>query len=159
MIWYHTCVMCVLFFFSSRRRHTRCALVTGVQTCALPIYRVSSDVGDLVRTVIVDSTVTCRMKRDAVISNHRIQAGDVIVGLASYGQASYEQTYNGGMGSNGLTSARHDVFNKTIAKRFPERSDPPVPYTPVFAAPKALAYTPDIPGPQTTHVGKNTRPP
>src|SRR5690606_33726806 len=72
----------------------------------------TADVGDLVRTIIVDSTVTCRMRRKDVITNDRIQAGDVIVGLASYGQATYEQSYNGGMGSNGLTSARHDVFEK-----------------------------------------------
>ena len=72
----------------------------------------TADVGDLVRTIIVDSTVTCRMKIAEVISNHTIQNGDVIVGLASYGQATYESEYNGGMGSNGLTSARHDVFEK-----------------------------------------------
>ncbi|HBG87823.1 MAG TPA: phosphoribosylformylglycinamidine cyclo-ligase, partial [Marinilabiliaceae bacterium] len=71
----------------------------------------TADVGDLVRTIIVDSTVTCRMRRESVISNHRIQAGDVIVGMASFGKASYEDEYNGGMGSNGLTSARHDVFS------------------------------------------------
>src|SRR5690606_36933313 len=70
----------------------------------------TADVGDLVRTVIVDSTVTCRLRRDAVIDNARIQAGDVVVGLASHGQATYEKEYNAGMGSNGLTSARHDVF-------------------------------------------------
>ena len=74
--------------------------------------------GDLVRTIIVDSTVTCRMKRSDVISNDRIKAGDVIVGLSSYGQASYETEYNGGMGSNGLTSARHDVFAKYLAKKY-----------------------------------------
>ena len=78
----------------------------------------TADVGDLVRTIIVDSTVVCRMKRADVISNHTIQDGDVIVGLASHGQASYEKEYNGGMGSNGLTSARHDVFNKTLAKKY-----------------------------------------
>ena len=114
----------------------------------------TADVGDLVRTIIVDSTVTCRMKRDAVISNHRIQAGDVIVGLASYGQASYEQAYNGGMGSNGLTSARHDVFHKTIADRFPESYDPAVPYELVFAGTKALTDAIDIPGYGQTTVGK-----
>jgi len=93
----------------------------------------TADVGDLVRTLIVDSTVTCRMKREDVISNHRIKAGNVIVGLASYGQASYEKEYNGGMGSNGLTSARHDVFNKKIAEKYPESYDPAVPYELVFS--------------------------
>lgn len=84
----------------------------------------TADVGDLVRTIIVDSTVTARAKRSDIISNHNIKAGDVIVGLASFGQASYEDCYNGGMGSNGLTSARHDVFNKRLAKDFPETYDP-----------------------------------
>ncbi|MBD1421734.1 AIR synthase related protein [Sphingobacterium chuzhouense] len=93
----------------------------------------TADVGDLVRTIIVDSTVTCRMKREDVISNHRIQAGNVIVGLASYGQASYEKEYNGGMGSNGLTSARHDVFHKYVAEKYPESYDPAVPYELVFS--------------------------
>lgn len=83
----------------------------------------TADLGDLVRTVVVDSTVTARMKRSEVISNDRIQPGDVIVGLASYGQASYEQQYNGGMGSNGLTSARHDVFHKSVGQQFPETYD------------------------------------
>lgn len=87
----------------------------------------TADVGDLVRTIIVDSTVTCRMKREDVISNHRIQPGDVIVGLSSYGQASYEENYNGGMGSNGLTSARHDVFANYLAQKYPESFDPQVP--------------------------------
>lgn len=87
----------------------------------------TADVGDLVRTIIVDSTVTCRMKREDVIDNGNIQAGDVIVGLSSYGQASYENEYNGGMGSNGLTSARHDVFNSRLKERFPESFDPLVP--------------------------------
>lgn len=98
----------------------------------------TADVGDLVRTIIVDSTVTCRMKRDEVISNHTIQNGDVIVGLASYGQASYESEYNGGMGSNGLTSARHDVFDKTIANLYPESFDPAVPFDLVFSGGKKL---------------------
>ena len=79
----------------------------------------TADVGDLVRTIIVDSTVTCRMKREDVIDNARIQAGDVIVGLASYGQATYENEYNGGMGSNGLTSARHDVFCEILSTKIP----------------------------------------
>jgi len=87
----------------------------------------TADVGDLVKTIIVDSTVTCRMKRSDVISNHTIQPGDVIVGLASFGQATYEKEYNGGMGSNGLTSARHDVFAKYLAEKYPESYDGAVP--------------------------------
>ena len=87
----------------------------------------TADVGDLVRTIIVDSTVTCRMKRSDIIDNARIQAGDVIVGLASFGQATYEKSYNGGMGSNGLTSARHDVFAKYLAEKYPESFDAAVP--------------------------------
>jgi phosphoribosylformylglycinamidine cyclo-ligase len=83
----------------------------------------TADVGDLVKTIIVDSTVVCRMKRNEVIDNAEIRAGDVIVGLASYGQASYEDEYNSGMGSNGLTSARHDIFNKEVAKKYPETYD------------------------------------
>ncbi|NJO68181.1 MAG: phosphoribosylformylglycinamidine cyclo-ligase [Bacteroidetes bacterium] len=86
----------------------------------------TADVGDLVRTIIVDSTVVCRMKRSDVISNHRIQPGDVIVGLSSSGKASYERQYNGGMGSNGLTSARHDVFSNYLAQKYPESYDPGV---------------------------------
>ena len=93
----------------------------------------TADVGDLVRTIIVDSTVTCRMKRSDVISNDRIKAGDVIVGLSSYGQASYETEYNGGMGSNGLTSARHDVFAKYLAKKYPESYDNSVPEELVYS--------------------------
>ncbi len=114
----------------------------------------TADVGDLVRTIIVDSTVTCRMKREDVISNHRIQAGDVIVGLASYGQASYEREYNGGMGSNGLTSARHDVFHKRIAKRFPESYDPAVPDELVFSGSKSLTDPIEIPGHGSITAGK-----
>jgi len=87
----------------------------------------TADVGDLVKTIIVDSTVVCRMRKEEVISNHTIQAGDVIVGLESFGQATYEKEYNGGMGSNGLTSARHDVFHKKLAERFPESYDAAVP--------------------------------
>jgi len=93
----------------------------------------TADVGDLVRTIIVDSTVTCRMKRDEVISNHNIKAGDVIVGLSSSGTASYEKEYNGGMGSNGLTSARHDVFAKYLADKYPESFDPSVPSDLVYS--------------------------
>lgn len=83
----------------------------------------TADVGDLVRTIIVDSTVSCRMKRSDVIDNANIKDGDVIVGLASYGQATYEESYNGGMGSNGLTSARHDIFGKEVARKYPESFD------------------------------------
>lgn len=83
----------------------------------------TADVGDLVRTIIVDSTVSCRMKRSDVINNANIKGGDVIVGLASYGQATYEESYNGGMGSNGLTSARHDIFSKEVARKYPESFD------------------------------------
>ena len=87
----------------------------------------TADVGDLVRTIIVDSTVTCRMRRSDVINNENIASGDVIVGLSSYGQATYEKTYNGGMGSNGLTSARHDVFCKAVAEKYPQTYDHAVP--------------------------------
>ncbi|WP_257656565.1 AIR synthase related protein [Parapedobacter lycopersici] len=107
----------------------------------------TADVGDLVRTVIVDSTVTCRMKRDEVISNDRIRAGDVIVGFASYGQATYEQAYNGGMGSNGLTSARHDVFQKAIAAKYPESYDAAIPQELVFSGSKSLT--------DAIHIGDN----
>jgi phosphoribosylformylglycinamidine cyclo-ligase len=93
----------------------------------------TADVGDLVRTIIVDSTVTARMKRSNVIDNANIQAGDVIVGLASYGQATYEKGYNGGMGSNGLTSARHDVFANELAQKFPESFDAAVPSDLVYS--------------------------
>jgi phosphoribosylformylglycinamidine cyclo-ligase len=98
----------------------------------------TADVGDLVRTIIVDSTVTCRIERDKIISNDNIQNGDVIVGLSSYGQASYETEYNGGMGSNGLTSARHDVFDKSVADAYPESFDPAVPFDLVFSGGKKL---------------------
>ena len=98
----------------------------------------TADVGDLVRTIIVDSTVVRRMKRSDVISNHNIQDGDVIVGLASFGQSTYETEYNGGMGSNGLTSARHDVFKKELAEKFPESFDPSVPSNLVYSGSKSL---------------------
>ncbi|NHA04378.1 phosphoribosylformylglycinamidine cyclo-ligase [Mucilaginibacter sp. HC2] len=114
----------------------------------------TADVGDLVRTIIVDSTVTCRMKREDVISNHRIQPGDVIVGLASYGQANYEKEYNGGMGSNGLTSARHDVFNKTIADKYPESYDAAIPYELIFSGSKNLTDKIDIGNNQSVTAGK-----
>ena len=93
----------------------------------------TADVGDLVRTIIVDSTVTCRMKRSDIIDNANIKPGDVIVGLASYGQATYEKEYNGGMGSNGLTSARHDVFSKYLAEKYPESFDGEVPSDLVYS--------------------------
>ena len=93
----------------------------------------TADVGDLVRTIIVDSTVTCRMKRSDVINNANIRPGDVIVGLASFGQATYETQYNGGMGSNGLTSARHDVFSKYLAEKYPESYDKAVPEDLVYS--------------------------
>lgn len=93
----------------------------------------TADVGDLVRTIIVDSTVTCRMRRDQVIDNANISSGDVIVGLASFGKADYEKEYNGGMGSNGLTSARHDVFAKYLANKYPESYDSAVPEELVYS--------------------------
>lgn len=98
----------------------------------------TADVGDLVRTIIVDSTVTCRMKRADVINNANIKGGDVIVGLSSSGQATYEDTYNGGMGSNGLTSARHDVFAKYLAEKYPESFDAAVPEDLVYSGRKKL---------------------
>lgn len=98
----------------------------------------TADVGDLVKTIIVDSTVTARMKKADVISNHTIQDGDVIVGLASFGKASYETMYNGGMGSNGLTSARHDVFHKYLAEKYPESYDSAVPSDLVYSGSKKL---------------------
>ena len=104
----------------------------------------TADVGDLVRTIIVDSTVTCRMKRADVIDNANIRPGDVIVGLASYGQATYEKEYNGGMGSNGLTSARHDVFAKYLAEKYPESYDHAVPQELVYSG--ALRLTDSVEG-------------
>jgi phosphoribosylformylglycinamidine cyclo-ligase len=104
----------------------------------------TADVGDLVRTVIVDSTVTARLQRSDVIDNSRIQAGDVIVGLASFGKASYEEQYNGGMGSNGLTSARHDVFDHHYARKYPESFDPGVPLELVYSG--KFKLTDELPG-------------
>ncbi|HPY82768.1 MAG: AIR synthase-related protein [Bacteroidales bacterium] len=101
----------------------------------------TADVGDLVRTIIVDSTVVARMKRDDVISNHTISHADVIVGLSSYGQATYEQKYNGGMGSNGLTSARHDVFANYLSQKYPESFDPHVPHDLVYSGSYSLTQT------------------
>ena len=103
----------------------------------------TADVGDLVRTIIVDSTVTCRMRRADVIDNANIAGGDVIVGLASYGQATYETSYNGGMGSNGLTSARHDVFAKYLAEKYPESYDAAVPEELVYSGHVALTDSVD----------------
>ena len=105
----------------------------------------TADVGDLVRTIIVDSTVVARMKRSDVVSNHNIQDGDVIVGLSSFGQSTYETEYNGGMGSNGLTSARHDVFGKELATKFPESFDPSVPSDLVYSGSKKLTDATDSP--------------
>lgn len=116
-------------------------LLEGLRNQGIGIHSTggeTADVGDLVRTIIVDSTVVCRMKRSDVISNRTIQAGDVIVGLASFGQATYEEEYNGGMGSNGLTSARHDVFNKTLAEKYPESFDPAVPSDLVYSGSRNL---------------------
>lgn len=104
----------------------------------------TADVGDLVRTIIVDSTVIARMRRDEVIDNGNIKPGQVIVGLASHGQADYEEVYNGGMGSNGLTSARHDVFNKLIAEKYPESFDPSVPSNLVYSG--SVSLTEEVKG-------------
>lgn len=104
----------------------------------------TADVGDLVRTIIVDSTVVARMRRDEVIDNANIRPGDVIVGMASYGQATYEDNYNGGMGSNGLTSARHDVFNKLVAEKYPESFDPAVPADLVYSG--SVSLTEEVEG-------------
>jgi len=101
----------------------------------------TADVGDLVRTIIVDSTVTARIKRSEVINNANIKAGDVIVGLASFGQATYEKEYNGGMGSNGLTSARHDVFEKYLAEKYPESFDHAVPEDLIYSGKTKLTDT------------------
>jgi phosphoribosylformylglycinamidine cyclo-ligase len=116
-------------------------LLAELRNMGVSIYSTggeTADVGDLVRTIIVDSTVTCRMKRSDVINNANIKGGDVIVGLASYGQATYESEYNGGMGSNGLTSARHDVFNHLLAEKYPESFDAAVPDELVYSGAKNL---------------------
>ncbi|MBL0013356.1 MAG: phosphoribosylformylglycinamidine cyclo-ligase [Flavobacterium sp.] len=116
-------------------------LIAELKTFGVTIHSTggeTADVGDLVRTIIVDSTVTARMKRSDVIDNANIQAGDVIVGLASFGQSTYEKSYNGGMGSNGLTSARHDVFNHELAKKYPESFDNQVPVELVYSGQKNL---------------------
>jgi phosphoribosylformylglycinamidine cyclo-ligase len=111
-------------------------LLASLREMGINIYSTggeTADVGDLVRTIIVDSTVTCRMKRADVISADKISAGNVIVGLSSSGQATYENEYNGGMGSNGLTSARHDVFASYLAQKYPESFDPEVPSELVYS--------------------------
>jgi phosphoribosylformylglycinamidine cyclo-ligase len=112
------------------------SLLSDLRDMGIGIYSTggeTADVGDLVRTIIVDSTVVARMRRDEVITNKNIRPGDVIVGLESYGKATYEKEYNGGMGSNGLTSARHDVFNKSLATKFPESFDPSIPTDLVYS--------------------------
>ncbi|MDR2409816.1 MAG: phosphoribosylformylglycinamidine cyclo-ligase, partial [Bacteroidales bacterium] len=106
----------------------------------------TADVGDLVRTIIVDSTVVCRLKRTDIIDNAHIKAGNVIVGLSSYGQSSYEDAYNGGMGSNGLTSARHDVFNKSLIKKYPESFDAGIPENIVYSGAYNLTDPSEIEG-------------
>ena len=111
-------------------------LIEDLKTFGVTIHSTggeTADVGDLVRTIIVDSTVTARIKRSDVVDNANIKAGDVIVGLESFGQATYEKSYNGGMGSNGLTSARHDVFSKYLAKKYPESFDASVPEDLVYS--------------------------
>ena len=116
-------------------------LLQSLRDMGIGIYATggeTADVGDLVRTIIVDSTVTCRMRREDVIDNANIRPGDVIVGLASFGQASYESTYNGGMGSNGLTSARHDVLNKYLAEKYPESYDHEIPDELVYSGEKRI---------------------
>lgn len=123
-------------------------IINGTEEClemlrnhGIEIYSTggeTADVGDLVRTIAVNSTLIARMKRENVISNHTIQGGDVIVGLASYGKAIYEQSYNGGMGSNGLTSARHDVLNKVYASKYPESFDDAIDLDLVYSGQKML---------------------
>ncbi|KAB5487582.1 AIR synthase related protein [Flagellimonas hadalis] len=123
------------------------ALISDLKKHGITIHSTggeTADVGDLVRTIIVDSTVTARMKRSQVIDNANIVAGDVIVGLASYGKATYETEYNGGMGSNGLTSARHDVFGKYLAQKYPESYDASVPEELVYSGQTQL--TDVVPG-------------
>lgn len=115
-----------------------CSEMQALGISIFPTGGETADVGDLVRTIIVDSTVTCRMKKSEVISADRIKAGNVIVGLASSGKATYEKEYNGGMGSNGLTSARHDVFANYLAKKYPESFDPSIPGELVYSGSKRL---------------------
>lgn len=125
------------------------AILANLRNYGIEIYSTggeTADVGDLVRTIIVDSTVIARMKRSEVISNSNIKAGNVIVGFASSGQASYENEYNGGMGSNGLTSARHDVFGKNVAVKFPESFDPSIPENLAYSGKLNLTSPTGIPG-------------
>lgn len=124
-------------FLAEMREHGVGIYSTGGET---------ADVGDLVRTIIVDSTVTARIKKEDIISNHNIQDGDVIVGLESFGQATYETEYNGGMGSNGLTSARHDVFAKYIAEKYPESFDPSIPNDLVYSGNLKLTDETEVKG-------------
>ncbi len=124
-------------------------ILASLRNYGIEIYSTggeTADVGDLVRTIIVDSTVIARMKRSEVISNSNIKAGNVIVGLASSGQASYENQYNGGMGSNGLTSARHDVFGKNVALKFPESFDTSIPENLAYSGKLSLTSPTGIPG-------------
>lgn len=116
-------------------------LLAKLRSLGVGIYSTggeTADVGDLVRTIIVDSTVTCRMPRKNIIDNANIRPGDVIVGLASYGQATYEEEYNGGMGSNGLTSARHDVFSHILQEKYPETCDPNLPAELIYSGSRKL---------------------
>jgi len=123
--------------------------LTRLRSFGIEIYSTggeTADVGDLVRTIIVDSTVIARMKRSEVITNSNIRAKDVIVGLSSFGKATYENEYNGGIGSNGLTSARHDVFNKSVGKKYPESYDPAVPEQFVYSGKAGLTSGTGIAG-------------
>jgi phosphoribosylformylglycinamidine cyclo-ligase len=123
--------------------------LTRLRSFDIEIYSTggeTADVGDLVRTIIVDSTVTTRMKRSEVITNSNIRAGDVIVGLSSFGKATYENEYNGGIGSNGLTSARHDVFGKTVGNKYPESYDPSIPEQFVYSGKLSLTSETGIRG-------------
>lgn len=132
-------------------------ILEEMRSYGLPVYATggeTADVGDLVRTIIVDSTVTARMKREQVISNDRIRPGDVIVGLASFGQAAYEKNYNGGMGSNGLTSARHDVLSKEVGEKYPETFDAALPGEVTYCGSRKLTDLIDIPGFGAIPVGK-----
>ena len=129
-------------------------LLVSLRELGVSIYSTggeTADVGDLVRTLIVDSTVTARIAKNQIINNANIQDGDVIVGLASFGQANYESSYNGGMGSNGLTSARHDIFAKNLAKKYPESFDPLAPEELIYSGSRQLTDT--IQG-VTLNVGK-----
>jgi phosphoribosylformylglycinamidine cyclo-ligase len=130
-------------------------LLAELRSMGIGVYATggeTADVGDLVRTLIVDSAVTCRMKRSDVIDNGNIRPGDVIVGLASYGQATYEKEYNSGIGSNGLTSARHDLFSKHVGERYPESYDASLPFDLVYSG--SLKLTDQVEGFPDLDVGK-----